>query len=208
MLTAIVVDDQPFIRSAVHKILSHENINVVAEADSSADVIQLAEQYNPDLLIMDISTPTFNGLEAMNKIQLIGVKTKIIVLTAYSPNVYCRRCIEAGASSFISKTAHFNDLSCAIKAVSSGYSYFPDLHIRKANIGDNCTNDAELIAKLSNRELLVLQQLARGDTNKTISENLLLSSKTVSTYKIRLSNKLNIKSLVRLADFATRNNLI
>jgi two-component system response regulator EvgA len=208
MLTAIVVDDHPFIRSAVKELLKHENIEVVAETDNGTDAVQLARQYNPALMVLDISIPKLDGLEVMDRIWTAGLMTKVIILTSHSPDVYCRRCIKVGASGFISKTGDLNELSDAVRAVRAGYTYFPDFSCSSVCKNDSQTNETELIAKLSNRELSVLQHLAKGASNKIISEELLLSTKTVSTYKNRLIEKLNVKSLVFLADFARRNNLI
>ena len=116
--------------------------------------------------------------------------------------------MKAGAAGFISKTQDLSELLRAIKVVMDGYMFFPNLTITSVRNSDGTLSDLELIEQLSARELSILQQLARGLSNKKIAEDMTLSSKTISTYKTRLIEKLNIKSVVYLADFAKRNDLI
>jgi two-component system response regulator EvgA len=95
-----------------------------------------------------------------------------------------------------------------VRAVLSGYSYFPEVALSSVNRRDLQATEAQCIASLTDRELMVLQHLARGYSNKAIGEAMLLSNKTISTYKIRLLEKLRLSSLIDLADFARRNALI
>ncbi|MGC1332572.1 LuxR C-terminal-related transcriptional regulator, partial [Pseudomonas sp.] len=96
----------------------------------------------------------------------------------------------------------------AVQAVTSGYSYFPDVALSSVHRGDSLDSESQCISRLTDRELLILQQLARGYSNKAIGDAMLLSNKTVSTYKTRLIEKLRVKSLVDLADLARRHALI
>ncbi|MFZ0155845.1 LuxR C-terminal-related transcriptional regulator, partial [Pseudomonas sp.] len=98
--------------------------------------------------------------------------------------------------------------SKAVRAVLSGYTYFPEVVLSSINQQDLRATEAQCIARLSDREVLILQQLARGLSNKAIGEAMLLSNKTISTYKMRLIEKLRVKSLIDLADLARRNLLI
>ena len=96
----------------------------------------------------------------------------------------------------------------AVKLIMDGYTFFPNLAISSVRNSDITLTDMEMIEGLSARELSILQQLARGSSNKQIAQDMTLSSKTISTYKARLIEKLNMKSVVYLADFAKRNDLI
>ncbi|MOA31488.1 Virulence factors putative positive transcription regulator BvgA [compost metagenome] len=118
------------------------------------------------------------------------------------------RCMKAGAAGYMSKTNDLDELVKAIKVVMDGYTFFPNLASSSVRRSDAQATDLELIQSLSDRELTILQQLAKGLSNKEIGEAMLLSNKTVSTYKTRLIEKLNVKSVVYLADFAKRNNLL
>ena len=208
MLKAIIVDDHPFIRSAVKMLLKQEHFEVVAEADNGADAVQLAREHTPDLIILDIAMPKLDGLEVISRIRALNLSCKVLVLTSQSAQFYSMRCMKAGAAGFISKTNELDELIKAIKAVMDGYTFFPNLATSSVRRSDVEATDLELIQSLSDRELTILQQLSNGLSNKEIGDAMLLSNKTVSTYKTRLIEKLNVKSVVYLADFAKRNNLI
>lgn len=208
MLKVIVVDDHPFIRSSVKMLLAHEGFEVVAETDNGADAVQLVIAHEPDLVVLDITIPKLDGLEVIRRIRALGVRTKILVLTSLAAKFYSMRCMSAGAAGYLSKTDSLDELVRGAKVIMSGYSYFPDLQAISVRRSDGRATDDELISSLSNRELAILKQLANGFSNKEIGEIMLLSNKTVSTYKARLIEKLNVTSVVYLADFAKRNDLI
>lgn len=208
MFKALVVDDHPFIRSSVKMLLKQENFDVVAEADNGADAVHMARVHEPDLIVLDIAMPKLDGLEVITRICALGLKCKIIVLTSQSPQSYSIRCMKAGAAAYVSKTNDMSELINAINAVMGGYTFFPNLTDSSVRRSDVEITDLELIRSLSNRELTILQRLSQGLSNKEIGEAMLLSNKTVSTYKTRLIEKLKVKSVVYLADFAKRNNLI
>lgn len=208
MQKAIVVDDHPFIRSSVKMLLMQENFDVVAEADNGADAVQLVREHAPELVVLDITMPKLDGLEVISRISGLGLPCKILVLTSQSALFYSMRCMKAGAAGFISKTNGLDELVKAIKAVMGGYTFFPNLATSSVRRSDAQATDLELIQSLSDRELTILQQLALGLSNKEIGDSMLLSNKTVSTYKTRLIEKLNVTSVVYLADFAKRNNLV
>ncbi|WLI10912.1 MULTISPECIES: response regulator transcription factor [Pseudomonas] len=208
MFKALVVDDHPFIRSSVKMLLKQEHFEVIAEADNGADAVQLAREHSPDLIILDIAMPKLDGLEVISRICALNLKIRILVLTSQSALFYSMRCMKAGAAGFISKTNDLDELVKAIKAVMDGYNFFPNLATSSVRRSDVEATDLELIQKLSDRELTILQQLSNGLSNKEIGDAMLLSNKTISTYKTRLIEKLNVKSVVYLADFAKRNNLI
>lgn len=208
MTKAIVVDDHPFIRSAVKMLLRKEKIDVVAEADNGADAVRLVLEHHPDLLVLDINMPKIDGFEVIERINQLGLTAKVLVLTSQPDASYSSRCMRAGAAGFISKASNLVELVKAINSIRGGYNYFPHLSLSSVRMNDELASDAKLISTLSNRELIVLRQLARGESNKEISDNMLLSNKTISTYKTRVIKKLNLKSVVLLAEFARRNGLI
>ncbi|MHC8318555.1 response regulator [Pseudomonas sp. LB3P31] len=208
MVKAMVVDDHPFIRASVTMLLQQENIEVIAEADNGADAVQRAREHAPDLIVLDIAMPRLDGLQVITRIVTQQPRCKIVVLTSQSALFYAMRCMKAGAAGFISKTDDLGELIKAIKAVLSDYTFFPNLASSSVRRSDAQASDLELIQSLSDRELTILQQLSTGMSNKEIGEAMLLSSKTISTYKTRLIEKLNVKSVVYLADFAKRNQLI
>ncbi|AVO61313.1 response regulator transcription factor [Pseudomonas chlororaphis] len=208
MFKALVVDDHPFIRAAIKALLLKEKIEVIAEGANGAEALRLARELQPDLIVLDISMPQLDGLEVIHRLASFGVKSKILVLTSLSPQFYATRCMNAGAAGFVSKTNDLNDLSRAVQLLMSGYTFFPNLANSSVRRSDAQGSEADIIACLSDREMLILQQLSQGYSNKEIGEAMLLSNKTISAYKTRLIEKLNVKSVVALADFAKRNDLI
>ena len=208
MFKVLIADDHSLICSAVKVLLQNQGYNVVAEATNGIDAVQLARQHVVDMVILDITMPGLDGLDVISRIKASGLNSRILVLTSQPPLFYSQRCMKAGAAGFISKTQDLSELLRAIKVVMDGYMFFPNLTITSVRNSDGTLSDLELIEQLSARELSILQQLARGLSNKKIAEDMTLSSKTISTYKTRLIEKLNIKSVVYLADFAKRNDLI
>ncbi|MCF3195392.1 MULTISPECIES: response regulator transcription factor [Pseudomonas] len=207
-MKVLIADDHPLIRSAMKLLLESDGHDVVAEADNGADAVQLARKHNVDLIILDITMPGLDGLEVINRIRVSEVKSRILVVTSQSPLFYSQRCMKAGAAGFITKGQDLTELMRAIKIIMDGYTFFPFLAASSVRSSDANMSDIEMIQNLSARELYILQQLARGLSNKKIAEDMILSSKTISTYKARLIEKLNIKSVVYLAEFAKRNDLI
>ncbi|MGE7958037.1 response regulator [Pseudomonas sp. NPDC089530] len=208
MHKAVIVDDHPFIRAAVKVLLEREQFEVAAEADNGADAVQMARQHEPELILLDIAISRLDGLEVINRISGLKLSSKILVLTSQPAAFYAMRCMKAGAAGYVSKTDELSELSKAIKALMAGYTLFPNLAVSSVRRSGIDSTELEMIRGLSDRELIILQQLARGLSNKEIGDAMLLSNKTVSTYKTRLIEKLNVKSVVYLADFAKRNNLI
>ncbi|MGB6215070.1 response regulator transcription factor [Pseudomonas sp. URMO17WK12:I12] len=208
MLKAMIVDDHPFIRSAVKMLLKQEQYEIVAEASNGADAVQLAREHSPHLVLLDIAMPGVDGLDALNRITSLRLPTKVLVLTSLSPVFYSLRCMKAGAAGYVSKADQLSELVKAINAIKSGYTFFPDLTVNSVRKDDAQATESMLIQSLSDRELSILQQLAQGLTNKQIGESMLLSNKTISTYKARLIEKLNITSLVHLSEMAKRNAVI
>ncbi|MGB3254980.1 response regulator [Buttiauxella gaviniae] len=205
MCNILIVDDHPIIRLAMHMLLEKEKYKIVGEASNGVTAIDLARKLKPDIIVLDIGLPGLDGFEVIERLQLSDNKAKIIVLTGLSAEIYVGRCIRAGVAGFVSKDNNLTNLVGAIKAVQMGFSCFPTTESASMMNYATPVNDHELIELLSNREVTVLRYLARGVTNKEIARDLLISSKTVSTYKMRLMQKLNAKNIIELSEFVARN---
>ncbi|WP_019410591.1 response regulator transcription factor [Pseudomonas psychrophila] len=206
MRKAVIVDDHPFIRKIVRLILENAKFQIAAETDNGATALDLARAHVPHLMILDLAMPKLDGLEVLKRLHILGLPIKVLVLTSKGSPFYADRCIRAGAIGFVEKTDDVDVLSNAISTVMNGKTY-----LKNADIGHDShplQSDFALIQTLSDRELRTLQYLVSGWSNKKIAEVMLLSEKTVSTYKIRVFTKLNIQSVVYLAEFAKRNHLI
>ena len=208
MRKVLIVDDHPFIRRIVRLVLEKANFHIAAETDNGATALDLARSHVPHLIVLDLSMPKLDGLEVLKRLNILGLPIKVLVLTSKGSAFFADRCIRAGAIGFIEKTEDVEALTVAINHVMNGRIYLNDLNANVATADNDTPSDLQLIKKLSDRELRTLQYLVSGYSNKKISETMLLSEKTVSTYKTRVLNKLNIKSVVYLAEFAKRNNLV
>ncbi|KGE69190.1 MULTISPECIES: response regulator transcription factor [Pseudomonas] len=208
MYRALVVDDHPFIRASVKALLVGLGFGVVWEAGNGAQGLQWASEQVPDLVILEIMLPDQNGLEVIAQLAGLNPPCKVLVLTAQSAQCYVTRCRKAGAAGFLSKCNALDELVKGVKTLMDGYTFFPDLATHAVRPRDVQSTDDELIARLSERELSILRQLSLGLSNKQIGDALQISNKTVSTYKTRLIEKLNVKSVVYLAEFARRNHLV
>lgn len=208
MNRVLVVDDHPFIRSTVCMLLRQERLEVVGQADNGIDALRLMRQEPVDLVILDITMPGLDGLEVIARMRSLEHPAKSLILTSQLAEAYSLRCMQAGAAGYVSKTDDLGELNKAVRAVLSGYTYFPQVAFSSVHRQDLKASEAQCIASLTDRELMVLQQLARGLSNKAIGDAMLLSNKTISTYKSRLLEKLRVRSLIDLADFARRNLLI
>ena len=207
MSKALIVDDHPFIRATVKYLLKVEGFDEIFQAGDGADAMQLAREQRPELIILDLAMPKLGGLEVISRIKALGLPCKILVLTSYLAVFFSTRCMRAGAMGFVAKTGELDELQKAIKAIMSGYSCFPSLPTSSVRRDDLQETERQMIECLSDRELTVLQMLALGLGNKEIAEDMLLSHKTISTYKTRLLQKLSVNSLVDLAELAKRNAL-
>ncbi|MFA7894963.1 response regulator [Pseudomonas putida] len=206
MNKVLIVDDHPVIRLAVRMLMERHGYDVVAETDNGVSALQLTRQHLPDIVVLDIGIPKLDGLEVIGRMASSSPCSKVLVLTSQAPGNFSMRCMQAGAAGYVCKQQELTELLSAIKAVLSGYSYFPNqaLHASRGRSGGS---EAEMVNRLSAREMTVLQQLARGRSNKEIADSMYLSNKTVSTYKSRLLLKLNARSLVDLIELAQRQGL-
>ncbi|AZC45533.1 putative two-component response regulator [Pseudomonas chlororaphis subsp. piscium] len=131
------------------------------------------------------------------------------MLTSSNSKNFALRCLQAGAAGFLCKNDNLNELANAVKAILSGYSYFPEDTISTLQQNTNAAcQESVLIAQLTDREITVLKLLASGMNNQKIADALLISHKTVSTYKVRLLKRFNVSNLVALAELAKRNSVV
>jgi DNA-binding NarL/FixJ family response regulator len=208
MHNTVIVDDHPAIRLAVRTVLEASGLfKIVGEADSGPSALNLIRDQQPALVILDLDLPRMNGLELIERLKASNSSIKLLVLSAQQEGIFASRALQAGANGFMSKSEGMSSIVQAAQSVLAGYSVFPSSALG-AFSGSQGNSPADLIKSLSDRELTVLQQLARGMSNKEIGDALLISNKTVSSYKTRVFEKLNISTLVELVDFARANDLI
>lgn len=208
MNSVFIVDDHPVIRLAIRMLLEHEGYEIVGETDNGVDAMQMIRECLPDLIILDISIPKLDGLEVLSRFNSMNSTLKTLVLTAQSPKLFAMRCMQSGAAGYVCKQEELSELVSAIKAVFSGYNYFPSQALTPDKNENDNFSEIELFKQVNDRELMVLKLFAQGKTNKEIAAGMFLSNKTVSTYKKRLMQKLKAHSLVELIEMAKRNGLV
>lgn len=208
MNSVFIVDDHPVIRLAIRMLLEHEGYEIVGETDNGVDAMQMIRECVPDLIILDISIPKLDGLEVLSRFNSMNSTLKTLVLTAQSPKLFAMRCMQSGAAGYVCKQEELSELVSAIKAVFSGYNYFPSQALTPDKNENDNFSEIELFKQVNDRELMVLKLFAQGKTNKEIAAGMFLSNKTVSTYKKRLMQKLKAHSLVKLIEMAKRNGLV
>lgn len=203
----LIVDDHPVIRLAIKLILEREGHTIIAETDNGVDALTIIKNQHPDLVILDIAIPKIDGLEVLARLSTVKPRPRVLILTSQPADLLAFRCMKAGAAGFVTKGDNLEELQRAVWAALSGYSFFPTDILSTVNPTINSSSEHAMLNSLSDREIMVLQMLAQGKTNKEIGDSLLLSNKTISTYKTRLQLKLNAFNLVALVDFAKRNGL-
>lgn len=206
MATFIIIDDHPLARLAIRMLLEKNGHQVLAEAGAWDIGKQLLNRLKPDALILDIDLPVINGVEIITAMRASGNRTPVVVMSGKNAEYYAVESMKAGANGFISKKNNLEDLILAVKAIVSGYGYFP-LSMYATYDVSNHVNDSVKIRSLSSREFEVLQYLAEGKEIINIASRMNISNKTVSTYKVRLMDKLNLKNQRDLMDFARRNQI-
>jgi DNA-binding NarL/FixJ family response regulator len=169
--------------------------------------VNIAESLQPDVVIMDVTMPELNGIEATRRIGELAPRTRVLALSMHKDSVYVREILRAGAKGYLLKDAAGNDLLAAVRAVARGEGYLSPA-VSDAVLTDYRKHVTNPIDLLTSREREVLQMIAEGKTNKEIANSLQLSVYTVEAHRGRIMEKLNLHSTGELVRFALRNGLI
>lgn len=199
----LIVDDHPLICEAIRQSLLPIGFESVGETADGIDALRMIESLMPDIVILDIGLEKLDGLTVLKRITREKLDVRVLVFTSQSKDSYATRCLQAGASGFVSKSEPIGTLTKAIKTVADGYVFFPKDSMPLLG-RTNATGDLD---SLTDRELQILKLLAEGSSNGDIAARLSLSSKTVSGHKVNIQSKLGVASVVELADIARRHDL-
>lgn len=203
-----LVDDHALFRHGIRSLLREERgIEVVAEGESGEDAVRIAREQEPHVLLLDLDMPGMSGLEATRQVLASGARTRVLILTMHSEDPFPRRLLESGALGYLSKGCPAAELVTAIQRVAMGRRYLQAELAQEMALSGRA-QDASPFASLSRRELDITLSLIRGLSPKTISRQTGLSVKTVSTYKLRMYDKLAIKSLAELARLGILHGLL
>jgi len=210
--TVVIADDHAMFRAGLKALLELEaSIRVVGEAATGDEAVDAARSLQPDVIVMDLSMPGSDGLEATRRIAALGLETRVLVLTSHTEEEYLIPAVEAGAAGFLTKTSADEDLIEAIGVVARGEIFLPpvatSLLLRRFRADDD-GDDTTALAQLSVREREVLGLTAEGYSSREIGKKLFISPKTVDTYRSRIMRKLELTHRSELVRFALRAGLL
>jgi DNA-binding NarL/FixJ family response regulator len=208
-IRVLLADDHSVVRQGFARILSSEaDMEVVGEASNGHEAIERAEDLKPDIVVMDVSMPGLNGIEATRRLyRSLSPRTRVLALSMHGDTVYVREILRAGAAGYLLKDSGESEFLAAVRAVAQGQGYLSP-SVSEAVLTDyrkHVTNPLDL---LSSREREILQMLAEGKTNKEVAATLNISVYTVDAHRGRIMEKLNLHSIGEMVRFAMRHGLI
>ena len=226
MIQVLLVDDHDILRQGLKMLLSmQQGIKVVGEARTGREAIAMAKELMPDVVVMDITMPNMDGLEACQHIRNEQPATQVLILTMHESEEYFLQALRMGAAGYLVKKAAPSDLQMAISSIAQGGAFlYPGLAkalirsftahstVDTCATGDhkmtNSSNLAQALQVLTPREIEVLKLVAEGYTNQEIADQLTLSIKTVQAHRANVMEKLELRDVTHLVRFALRYGLI
>jgi two-component system invasion response regulator UvrY len=209
MITVLLTDDHELVRTGIRRLLEDsKQVSIIGEADCGEKSIQLAQQHQPDVILMDVNMPGIGGVEACRRILQRNPKQKIIVLTVHNEQIFPKRLLEIGARGYLTKECGVDEMIEAIKLVHAGNSYIATSIAQQLALSLLPGNDVNPIDKLSRREFQVMLMISQGLTNAEISDKLCFSPKPISTYRLRLLEKLDAHNEVDLIKIAVEQGMV
>ncbi len=207
----ILADDHGIMREGLRALLEKQpGIEVIAEAGNGRTTVELSRELKPDVVIIDISMPDLNGIEATRQIVAESPGVKVIALSMHSDRKFVREMLSAGASGYMLKDSAFEELDKAISTVNDNQTYLsPGVAdtVVKDYLGKIVTDNSAASIALTNREREVLQLFAEGKTTKQIASLLCVSIKTIETHRKQIMDKLGLNSIAELTKYAIREGL-
>ena len=205
----LLADDHKIMREGLRALIEkHSHFEIVGEAEDGRTTVKLAQELNPDIIIMDIGMPDLNGMEATRRIKAVLPKTRIIALSMYYDKRFVLGMLEAGACGYLRKDCALDELVTAIEAVSRNGTYLsPRVGGGARYENQIAKNNRADIARLTDRQKEILQALSEGKNTKEIAFALNISVKTVETHITHIKEKLDIRSTAELTRYAIREGL-
>lgn len=204
----LLADDHAVVRHGFRMILdAQSDMEVVGEVSNGREAVEVATEIQPDIVVMDVTMPELNGIEATRRISSAAPRTRVLALSMHKDSVYVREILRAGARGYLLKDSGEGDLLSAVRAVAKGEGFLSP-GVSEAVLSDYRKHVTNPIDLLTSREREVLQLIAEGKTNKDIAVALSLSVYTVEAHRGRIMEKLNLHSTGELVRFAVRNGVI
>ena len=212
-IRVLLADDHTILRAGLRMMLDAQpDIEVIGEASDGRQALAEAQRLQPDLVLMDITMPEMNGIEATRQIKRALDSTRVLILTMHENEEYLFQVLRAGASGYILKEAAGTELISAIRIVYSGRFYMSP-SAQSMMVGDylqrvRSGEERDSYSALTEREREILKLVAEGHTNNQIAERLFISPKTVDTHRTHIMDKLNLHSRAELVKYAMRRGLL
>jgi len=213
MVNILVADDHDVVRRGLCDMLSaHEGWRVCGEASNGREAVKLAAKLKPDVVVLDLSMPELNGLEATRQIRHELPRTEVLIFTMHETEQLIREVLAAGARGYVLKSDAGRHLVTAVESLSHHKPFFTarvseallDAYLKSASKPD----EGSVVRTLTPREREIVQMLAEGKSNKEVATGLSISIKTVETHRAAVMRKLDINSIVELVHYAIRNQLV
>ena len=210
MIKILLADDHALFRSGIRSILEEQpDMEVVAEAENGEEAINLMAKVAPDVVLMDVNMPGIGGIEATRRLLRMNPDSRVIALTALDDQPFPNQLLDAGAVGYVTKGCPADELHSAIRQVMQGKHYLCNEVAQRLSLSKLVSKrDSTPLETLSAREMQVMLMVTQGKKNQEISDTLFLSPKTISTYRTRLFEKLDVSNDVELTHFALRYGLI
>jgi DNA-binding NarL/FixJ family response regulator len=212
MIDVVIADDHHLVRQGIRALLDRaDDICVVGEASTGEDALDLVEELSPDVLVMDITMPGMNGVEATRELMQRGTRTSVVMLSMHSDVALIRQAVQAGATGYVLKGSVADELLLAVRAASTGGTYLTKAASEQVMNGRATrpeADTAEASATLTPREQEVLSLIGRGLTNRAIGARLEISVKTVERHRSNLMSKLDAHSVVELVRIGIKSGVI
>jgi len=203
----VLADDHSVVRQGIRIMLERESFEIVGEAADGLEAVRLAEMHQPDVAILDLSMPIMNGITAVGQIRKVSPRTKIVLLTMYTDEHHILQALRSGVKACVTKTQAVEHLIVAINEVCKGGVYLSP-SVSGAVVQAYLTKSEVPYDPLTDRERLVLQLVAEGNTTKEIALVIGVAAKTAETHRVKVMEKLDIHSTAGLVRYAIRRGLI
>jgi two-component system invasion response regulator UvrY len=209
LINVLLVDDHELVRTGIRKILDEvKGLKVIGEAKTGEEAVQFCRKIEPNVVLMDMNMPGIGGLEATKKIIRYAPDVKVIVLTVYCEDPIPTKVMQIGAAGYLTKGAGPDEVINAFRSVNSGQRYITPEIAQKMALSQFKSADENPFSSLSERELQIMLMITRGEKVPDISEQLVLSTKTINSYRYRMFEKLNVGNDVELTHLAIRHGML
>jgi DNA-binding NarL/FixJ family response regulator len=210
-IRVLIADDHTILRQGIGRAIEQEeDMELIGQAGDGHTTVELVRTLKPDVVIMDISMPDLNGIEATRLIHREIPKSRVVALSMHSAKRYVREMFKAGAAAYLLKDCEFDELTEAIRLVANGQNYITPAvseAVLESCVDNGQTDESSAFSVLTAREREVLQLMAEGHGTKQIAKQLYISPKTVEAHRLRIMRKLDIDNVARLTKYAIQEGL-